>query len=152
MEHGKSAEPLKDLDERLRRAKAEGEAPAKAGPAESQASMSGLGLAFRIGTELVAALVVGVGLGLVLDHWLGTAPWLLVVFFFMGAATGILNVYRVASGIGLTPGTQTSTASGPGAEKTNGRTDTPVTREQRSGENAIGSGDSPREEHRGESA
>ena len=152
MEDSKSAEPLKDLDERLRRARTEGEAPAKAGSAVSQASMSGFGLAFRIGTELVAALVVGVGLGLVLDHWLGTAPWLLVVFFFLGAGAGILNVYRVASGIGLAPGAQTPAASGPGAEKANGMTDAPVTRERLSGEDATGLGDSPGEEHRGESA
>ncbi len=66
--------------------------------------MSGVGMALRIGTELVAALIVGVGLGLLLDYWLGTAPWLLVVFFFLGAAAGVLNVYRTASGIGLGPG------------------------------------------------
>jgi ATP synthase protein I len=135
MEDGKSTEPLKDLDERLRRARAEDEAPAKAGSAESQASISGFGLAFRVGTELVAALVVGVGLGLVLDHWLGTTPWLFVVFFFLGAGAGILNVYRVASGIGLAPSSQT-----------------PESPERLSGENAIDPGDSPRDEHRGESA
>ena len=62
--------------------------------------MAGLGVAFRIGVELVAALVVGVGIGLLLDNWLGTGPWFLVAFFFLGAAAGVLNVYRAASGIG----------------------------------------------------
>ena len=152
MENGKSAEPLKNLDERLRRARSEVAAPAKAGPAESLASTSGMGLAFRIGTELVAALGVGVGLGLLLDHWLGTAPWLLVVFFFLGAGAGMLNVYRVASGIGLAPGTQRPAASGPEAGRTNRRTDAPETREPRSGEDATGSDESTEEGSRGESA
>jgi len=63
--------------------------------------MSGFGVAFRIGVELVAALVVGVGAGLLLDRWLGSTPWFLIVFFFLGAAAGVLNVYRAASRIGL---------------------------------------------------
>ena len=66
--------------------------------------MSGYAMAFRIGTELVAALIVGVGIGLLMDKWLETAPLFLVVFFFLGAGAGILNVYRAASGIGLAPG------------------------------------------------
>jgi ATP synthase protein I len=61
-------------------------------------------MAFRIGTELVAALGLGVGIGVMLDRWMGTAPWFLVVFFFLGAAAGALNVYRAASGIGMAPG------------------------------------------------
>jgi ATP synthase protein I len=48
----------------------------------------------RVATELVAGLVVGVVIGLLLDRWLGTKPWLLVVFFLLGAAAGLLNVYR----------------------------------------------------------
>ncbi len=63
--------------------------------------MSGFGVAFRIGVELVAALVIGVGTGLLLDRWLGSTPWFLIVFFFLGAAAGVLNVYRAASGIGM---------------------------------------------------
>ena len=60
----------------------------------------GIGLALRIGTELVAGLVVGVAIGLGLDWWLGTKPWLMIIFFFLGAAAGIVNVYRTMSGLG----------------------------------------------------
>lgn len=60
----------------------------------------GFGLALRIGTELVAGLAVGVAIGLGLDWWLGTRPWLMIVFFFLGAAAGIVNVYRTMSGLG----------------------------------------------------
>ncbi|MGH6952806.1 MAG: AtpZ/AtpI family protein [Alphaproteobacteria bacterium] len=58
-------------------------------------------MAFRIAVELVAGLAVGVAIGWVLDRWLGTGPWLLVLFFFLGAAAGVLNVYRSAKALGL---------------------------------------------------
>ena len=99
MTEGTSQKPLEDLDARLRRARAEGHPPAP--DKDAGASMTGFGVAFRIGLELVAALAVGVGIGLALDHWLGTSPWLLIVFFFLGAAAGVFNVYRAAANIGL---------------------------------------------------
>jgi ATP synthase protein I len=37
---------------------------------------------------------MGAGIGLGLDRWLGTSPWGFLVFFAMGVAAGILNVYR----------------------------------------------------------
>ncbi|HEV7371044.1 AtpZ/AtpI family protein [Arenibaculum sp.] len=79
-------------------------------------SRSALGLAFRIGVELVAAMIVGLGGGLLLDRWLGTAPWGLVGMFFLGAAAGIMNVYRTVNGIGMAPGYRRQpdeTGSGP---------------------------------------
>jgi ATP synthase protein I len=63
-----------------------------------------MGAAFRIGVELVAALLVSVSLGWLLDRWLGTRPWLMVAFFFLGSAAGMMNVYRVAKGMGLAAG------------------------------------------------
>jgi ATP synthase protein I len=45
-------------------------------------------------TELVAAVVVGGGLGVGLDKWLGTWPWLFLLFFILGFAAGVLNVLR----------------------------------------------------------
>lgn len=53
------------------------------------------GFGLRAGVEVVSALIVGVGLGLLLDRWLGTWPWLFLVFFVLGAAAGVLNVYRL---------------------------------------------------------
>lgn len=60
----------------------------------------GIGLALRIGTELVAGVAVGVGIGLGLDWWLGTKPWFMIVFFFLGSAAGIINVYRTMNHMG----------------------------------------------------
>ena len=55
-----------------------------------------LGKAFKISTELVAAVIVGTTFGFILDSWFGTKPWLTICFFFMGATAGILNVIRSA--------------------------------------------------------
>lgn len=67
-------------------------------------SGSGLGFGLRIAVDLLAGLAIGVGLGLVLDNWLNTTPLMLVVFFFLGAAAGMLNVYRAATGRGFAVG------------------------------------------------
>ena len=55
-----------------------------------------LGKALKISTELVAAVVVGSTIGFILDNWFDTKPWLTIVFFFMGATAGILNVIKSA--------------------------------------------------------
>ena len=57
---------------------------------------SAMGLAFRVGIELAAGLVVGGGLGWLLDRWWHTSPAMLILFFFLGAAAGMVNVFRTA--------------------------------------------------------
>ena len=59
-------------------------------------NVTSLGKAFKISTELVAAVVVGTTLGYILDNWFGTKPWLIICFFFMGVTAGILNVIKSA--------------------------------------------------------
>ena len=56
-----------------------------------------LGSAFRLGTELVAAGVVGTIIGFILDNWFGTKPWFIITFFFIGVIAGMLNVIKVAN-------------------------------------------------------
>tara|TARA_Y100000768_G_scaffold346655_1_gene294346 strand:+ start:4389 stop:4667 length:279 start_codon:yes stop_codon:yes gene_type:complete len=56
-----------------------------------------MGSAFKLGTELVAAVAVGTIIGFILDSWFDTKPWLIIIFFFLGAAAGMLNVIRTAS-------------------------------------------------------
>ena len=56
-----------------------------------------LGNAFKLGTELVSAVVVGTIIGFILDALFGTKPWLIIIFFFLGAAAGMLNVIRAAN-------------------------------------------------------
>ncbi len=56
-----------------------------------------MGNAFKLGTELVAAVAVGTIIGFILDSWFDTKPWLIITFFFLGAAAGILNVIKAAN-------------------------------------------------------
>ena len=57
---------------------------------------SKLGMAFKMSTELVAAVLVGTIIGFILDNWFGTKPWLILIFFFVGVIAGILNVIKSA--------------------------------------------------------
>ena len=92
-------EPFKDLEDRLRRAHEVSDKSAGRTPGR-RSSRSGLGFAMRLGVELVSALIVGVAIGYFLDRWLGTKPWLMLLFFVLGAAAGFINVYRVVTGMG----------------------------------------------------
>ena len=97
---------LEDLETRLRAARSQQDQTARGGSGKGRKvnAQSGIGFAFRVGTDLVAGLVVGVGIGLLLDYWLGTKPWFLILFFLLGAAAGFLNVFRLVRGYGLAAG------------------------------------------------
>ncbi len=56
---------------------------------------TGAGFGFKISTEIIAALVVGVGIGLIVDNYFNTKPFGLIIFFILGALAGFFNVYRV---------------------------------------------------------
>jgi ATP synthase protein I len=71
------------------------------GERESTSSQRGWGramsLGFRVVTELVAGIVVGGGLGYLLDKWLGTKPFLLILLLILGAAGGFWNIIRATA-------------------------------------------------------
>lgn len=83
-----------DFEERLRQARArEG---LNRGPGRERGlPKSPWGIGFRAGVEVVSALIVGIAIGYFLDRWLGTRPWLFLLFFVLGSAAGVLNVYRL---------------------------------------------------------
>jgi ATP synthase protein I len=92
---------IKDLSARLEEVQRRNAAQAKRPPPNQ------LGIAGRFATELVAALVVGGGLGWGVDWLWGrfgfhTKPVFLIVFFILGAAAGIRNVMRAATEINAT--------------------------------------------------
>ena len=64
---------------------------------DSEKRGSFMGSAFKLGTELVAAVVVGTIIGFILDSWFDTKPWLIIIFFFLGAAAGLMNVIKAAN-------------------------------------------------------
>lgn len=87
---------LDDLDRRLAakdRERTEEQAKARG----AGAGASGIGMAFRLSTEFVAGIVVGGGIGWALDRALGSSPWFLLIFFFLGFAAGLLNMMRAAA-------------------------------------------------------
>ena len=63
---------------------------------KNEESSSGMGVAFKMSTELVSAVVVGTIIGFILDNWFRTKPWLILIFFFVGVIAGITNVIKSA--------------------------------------------------------
>ena len=47
-----------------------------------------------LGLMLPSSIAVGLFLGYILDKVFGTRPWLLIIFFFLGTASGIINLLR----------------------------------------------------------
>ncbi len=64
--------------------------------ADRSATASGYAKGFRLSSELVAGVVVGAGLGWLIDRWFHTSPWGLMIFLLLGFAAGVLNVMRSA--------------------------------------------------------
>ena len=95
---------LNALDSRLKNARDHIQDPLNQPGAEKTEKGGALGLAFRVSVEIVSAVAIGVCIGWLLDSWLGTTPWLMVVFIVLGFAAGILNVYRLATGFGYAAG------------------------------------------------
>jgi ATP synthase protein I len=57
-------------------------------------TMRTLGTVGSVGFAFVIAVVLGWWFGSTLDRWLGTAPWLTLIFFFLGLVAGGVNVFR----------------------------------------------------------
>ncbi|HEY3912447.1 MAG TPA: AtpZ/AtpI family protein [Stellaceae bacterium] len=91
-------DPLARLGEKID--SAQRERLRQQGSRRGNAPPSGVGLGMRMATELAAALIVGLALGWGVDRVFGTRPWGLIVFFFLGAAAGMVNVFRAAIGVG----------------------------------------------------
>ena len=83
-------EDQKDFDRRLRDARNEIEKTSKTD--ELAGVKYGKTRAIQIGTELVVAVAVGGLIGFLIDSWLGTKPWFLIGFLFLG------NIFRLTSG------------------------------------------------------
>lgn len=85
-------ERARDLEARLQKARDK----AADKPARGLGDSNAFGVAVRLVAELVSGLIIGAGIGWLLDRWLGTSPWLLVAFFILGAGAGLNNVMRAA--------------------------------------------------------
>ena len=85
---------LNDFKTRLKIAKKKLENSSK--DTDSSRNSSSMGSAFKLSTDLVAHVAVGTIIGFILDSWFDTKPWLIIIFFFLGSISGILNVIKTA--------------------------------------------------------
>ena len=110
MNEDKNPQSEEDFDTRLRRARGiEGADGRDGGLADDR---TGKGMAFRIGTEIVVAVAVGGGIGYLIDSWLDTKPWFLIVFLLLGNAAGLWNVFRLTNNKGYAAGFAQSKGQG----------------------------------------
>ena len=88
----------RDLASRIASAKRERDIEDNRASRDASPGMSGLARGLRIGTEFIAAILVGSLFGYLIDLGLGTSPWGLLIMFLVGFAAGILlNVTRVVA-------------------------------------------------------
>ena len=83
-------QPLSDIQDRI------DEVRKKRADVDRAKDASAKAIGMRAGIDLFAGVVFGLVVGLALDRWLDTAPWLLVVFLILGMGGGISNVIRTA--------------------------------------------------------
>jgi ATP synthase protein I len=105
---------LQRLDEGLGHARDAVGGPSDSPDRDQAATASGYAKGFRLSSELVAGVVVGAGIGWLIDRWIGVSPWGLIVFVLLGFAAGVLNVMRSA---GLLVGTALDEGSRQGPDR-----------------------------------
>ncbi|MEL7130114.1 MAG: AtpZ/AtpI family protein [Pseudomonadota bacterium] len=98
-----------DLGERIRRAQAARDAKAKSQEKAPDSAANAGALALRYGAEMAACVGVGLVLGLMIDNFLGTQPWGLLIMLAFGLAAGVLGVIRAYQQINADLGAGEST-------------------------------------------
>ncbi|MDQ0313944.1 AtpZ/AtpI family protein [Amorphus orientalis] len=87
---------MRELSGKIDAQRASQRGHARGGSATGSGGYAGIGHALKLSSEFVGGIVVGAGLGWLLDEWLGTTPWGLIGFLMLGFAAGVLNVLRSA--------------------------------------------------------
>jgi ATP synthase protein I len=94
-------DPLKRLGEQIDKVRLQARKGERKGGDVTSGGALGFGL--RVSIEMVSALIVGVGLGWLADHFLGSRPWGIIAGFLLGSAAGFANVFRAVQGMGRPP-------------------------------------------------
>ena len=96
------------LDERRRRLAAElaqrgiADKDEERNEIRAEETRKGYGMAMKISSEFISAVIVGAILGYLFDHFVGTSPWGMIVMLLLGFCAGVLNVMRTV-GVVATP-------------------------------------------------
>jgi ATP synthase protein I len=111
-----TGEATRDLASRIASAKREREAEDKRASADNSREMTGLARGMRIGTEFIAAIVVGTLIGYFIDLGLGSSPWGMLIMLLVGFAAGIRNVTRVVMQMNAASSVPPVSVSGPAGQ------------------------------------
>ncbi len=87
---------LQRLNEGLGHARDAAGSPSDSPDREQAATAASYAKGFRLSSELVAGVLVGAGLGWLIDRLLGVSPWGFFIFLLLGFAAGVLGVMRSA--------------------------------------------------------
>jgi len=112
-----------DLASRIASAKRDRDIEDNRASRQASPEMSGLARGMRIGTEFIAAILVGAIFGYLIDLGLGTSPWGLLIMLLVGFAAGILNVTRVVAQMNAASPPPPGSDMGPDAEDENDNDD-----------------------------
>lgn len=61
--------------------------------AERRELYKSLGFLSSVGICMVASILIGMAMGYYLDQWLGTEPWMLLIFLGFGIVSGFRNIF-----------------------------------------------------------
>ncbi len=86
MKPDSSSDPLEALEKRIKKAQH-----------KPEIEPSGAHIAMRMGSEMVAGVLVGAGFGYFVDKFLGTLPIFLMIFLFIGAAAGVKMMMQTSA-------------------------------------------------------
>lgn len=85
---------IDDLDVRIASARAADDA--RASGADLRKPAKGYGQGARVLAELIGAPIGGGIIGWVLDRWLGTKPWIMLVMLVLSVVVAFRNIYRIS--------------------------------------------------------
>ena len=83
---------IRNLQEKIQAAK-------KSSSPDATNAPKPIGKIMKVVVEIVAAMAVGLGIGILADNYFETRPLFIIIFFLLGSAAGILNVFRVAKSL-----------------------------------------------------
>lgn len=89
----KEPEDIKDINQRINDFK-KTHLSSKHIPTEKQTDYSRTVTGFQISVELLSGVLIGAGIGYLLDDLFSTRPWLAAIFTILGGAAGVLNIYK----------------------------------------------------------